>query len=273
MIHHVHSLISSETNTSSTGQNNRAALSQAKLDSFHGALSDAVSNTLEKFGIHPSEVKISIAPAVASSTIAQPTSPATPIPTASAPGSGRSAATSSPAASTTPSATSSSAASSTTTSSDSTSSGAPNNGYDPFLQAAYSNPFPSTSTTTTPAATSSTPAAAPNATQAAADDEEAFDNAYWAAQPTAVQALRNIQDPGERATMATQLASEGYSIDVPIMVWGWDPSITTSMRQADGYTWVPSALQGPVEMAPGLGSMGGIPAYNPNNPPVGSIAV
>ena len=72
---------------------------------------------------------------------------------------------------------------------------------------------------------------------------------------------------------ATQLASEGYSIDVPIMVWGWDPSITMAMRQADGYTWVPSALQNPVEDAPGLPSLGTVAAYNPNNPPAGSISV
>ena len=77
----------------------------------------------------------------------------------------------------------------------------------------------------------------------------------------------------DRATLATQLASEGYSIDVPIMVWGWDPSTTMSMREADGYTWVPSALQTPVQDAPGLPSMGTLAAYDPNSPPAGSIAV
>jgi hypothetical protein len=100
----------------------------------------------------------------------------------------------------------------------------------------------------------------------------AFDNAYWASQPTAVQALRNMPE-GEREGYADQLASEGYTIDVPIMVWGWDPSIVTSMRQADGYTWVPSALQSPVEVAPGLGPLGNLAAYDPNDPPPGSIVV
>ena len=82
-----------------------------------------------------------------------------------------------------------------------------------------------------------------------------------------------MQDQEQREATATQLANEGYSIDVPIMVWGWDPSITMAMRQSDGYTWVPSALQPPVEVSPGLPSVGTLAAYNPNNPPPGSIAV
>lgn len=98
-----------------------------------------------------------------------------------------------------------------------------------------------------------------------------FDDAYWASQPAAVQQLRNIQDPTERSEVATQLAQEGYSIDVPIMVWGWDPAITTEARESMGYTWVPSALQQPVEVAPGLTFAGN--SYNAANPPAGSIAV
>jgi hypothetical protein len=82
-----------------------------------------------------------------------------------------------------------------------------------------------------------------------------------------------MQNQEQRTTLATQLASEGYSIDVPIMVWGWDPSLVTSMREADGYTWVPSALQNPIEAAPGFAGYGTVAAYNPNDPPAGSIAV
>jgi hypothetical protein len=134
--------------------------------------------------------------------------------------------------------------------------------------------FGGSSATSAPAVTSSTTAAATIASTPtdAADERAAFDNNYWASQPTAVQALRTMPEE-ERDGYADQLASEGYSIDVPIMVWGWDPSIVTSMRQADGYTWVPSALQNPVEVAPGLGSLGNLAAYNPNDPPAGSIAV
>lgn len=97
-----------------------------------------------------------------------------------------------------------------------------------------------------------------------------FDEAYWASQPAAVQQLQTV-NPADRTELAAQLANQGYSIDVPIMVWGWDPATTMAARQADGYTWVPSALQQPVEVAPGLTFNG--QSYNPNNPPAGSIAV
>src|SRR5580698_9226379 len=64
----------SETNTSTAGQSGRtpssqASLSQSSLASFHGALSDAVSSTLEKFGIHPRDVEISITRASAASSM------------------------------------------------------------------------------------------------------------------------------------------------------------------------------------------------------------
>ncbi|HEX5227051.1 MAG TPA: hypothetical protein VFW44_05050 [Bryobacteraceae bacterium] len=124
----------------------------------------------------------------------------------------------------------------------------------------------------TPTASASTPSTTPASEAPVLDAQQAFDQSYWATQPAAIIALRNA-DPSERSTMAAQLASEGYKIDVPIMVWGWDPSIVTSMRQAEGYTWVPSALQSPVEMLPGLPSMGGLAAYNPGNPPANSILV
>ncbi|HTW66643.1 MAG TPA: hypothetical protein VME17_18605 [Bryobacteraceae bacterium] len=147
-----------------------------------------------------------------------------------------------------------------------------NSDYDPFAQAATNSwvgvPVPAVNSSTT-AATSEDGMPPPSA---AADPTLAFDNAYWAQQPAAVQALRNMPE-SEREGYAQQLASEGYQIDVPIMVWGWDPSMVTSMRQADGYTWVPSAMQNPVEVAPGLGALGNLAAYNPNNPPPGSIAV
>lgn len=98
-----------------------------------------------------------------------------------------------------------------------------------------------------------------------------FDAAYWASQPPAVQALQNIDDPTQRALAASQLAASGYQIDTPIMVWGWDPSKVTTLRQDMGYTWVPSAFQSPVPAAPGLSN--GTASYDPNNPPSGSITV
>lgn len=127
--------------------------------------------------------------------------------------------------------------------------------------------FPNPATGPAPVTTSVTA----SDTQASPTSTESFDQAYWASQPAPVQQLQNIQDPTQRAEAASQLAQEGYSIDVPIMVWGWDPQITTQARQSMGYTWVPSALQQPVEVAPGLTFNGA--SYNPSNPPAGSIPV
>ncbi len=259
---HMHGMFSSDTNTSAVGQTS-FPLSQSKLDSFHGALSEAVSSTLEKFGIHPNDVKISITRA---SEDSKTTAPANSTVRTAPPTPGTSS-SSSAAAST---AASSSTASDSTASS-SAASGPPNGGYDPFLQAAYDNPSQNASVQSSTKSTAASSTVSP-ATQAA-DAQEAFDNAYWAKQPAAVQPLRTMQNQEQRTTLATQLASEGYSIDVPIMVWGWDPSLVTSMREADGYTWVPSALQNPIEAAPGFSGYGTVAAYNPNDPPPGSIAV
>lgn len=98
------------------------------------------------------------------------------------------------------------------------------------------------------------------------------DDAYWAKQPAPVQQLREIDDPDQRKALATQLAAQGYSIDVPIMVWGFDAGKTMALRQQYGYAWVPSALQQPIELAPGL-SFPNMPSYNPANPPPGSILI
>jgi hypothetical protein len=98
------------------------------------------------------------------------------------------------------------------------------------------------------------------------------DDAYWAKQPAAIQQLREIDDRDQRLALGTQLAHQGYSIDVPIMIWGWDAGKVTAMRQSYGYTWVPSALQQPVTAAPGLTGPGIIP-YDPLHPPGGSILV
>jgi hypothetical protein len=98
------------------------------------------------------------------------------------------------------------------------------------------------------------------------------DDAYWAKQPAAIQQLREIDDRDQRLALGTQLARQGYSIDVPIMIWGWDAGKVTAMRQSNGYTWVPSALQEPVQAAPGLTGPGIIP-YDPLHPPPGSILV
>lgn len=95
-----------------------------------------------------------------------------------------------------------------------------------------------------------------------------FDNAYWAAQPPAVASCQSACTQSQ----AQALVVQGYKVDVPIDVWGWDPYLVMSLRQQYGYTWVPAAGQPPVTIAPGL-TMPGVAPYDPNNPPAGSIKV
>ncbi len=102
--------------------------------------------------------------------------------------------------------------------------------------------------------------------------QQQFDQAYWASQPPEVQALPGIADAVQRATQAATLATDGFTIDVPIMVWGWDAYLVMTMRAQFGYTWVPSALQPPVTIAPGL-AQPGVVAYDPLHAPPGSIKV
>ena len=201
-------------------------------DGFQSALSAALSATLQQFGINPNSVTLSITPAAAAASTA--TAAVTPF---------SAAATTSNAVSATPAA---STASTT-------------------AAAAASETAPATTSGTTSATSA---AAASTSTES----DESYDDAYWAAQPPAVQALRNVDDYSQRTELAAKLSAEGYDIDVPIMVYGWDPAKITAARESYGYTWVPSATQTPVEMAPGVTAPGGT-AYNANNPPAGSIAV
>jgi len=235
---HLHTMILTGPEAPATGKasHNTDPVSRTASHSFRSALSEASSPTVAKFDADPNEGQVK--PATSSTSAA--------------------------VASTTPSAASSTAATSTASTS----------AYDPFLQAASGNTTPTTATTAKTSAPTTTTAASTSkdVSGTAAESTEAFDNSYWASQPAAVQTLRNMPE-SQRTEYAQQLAAEGYSIDVPIMVWGWDPSLVTSMRQADGYTWVPSAMQNPVEDAPGLGAVGNMAAYNPNVAPAGSIIV
>ena len=130
-----------------------------------------------------------------------------------------------------------------------------------------------------PAATASAPAASAHAqdSPSALDANDptiaqmAENNAYWAAQPPAVQQLRNVSDPGQRAAMAQDLADQGYTIDRAVMVWGWDPMKTMAARQMYGYTWVPGYNQ-PSVSSPGMALPNQRP-YDAGNPPPGSVAV
>jgi len=97
-----------------------------------------------------------------------------------------------------------------------------------------------------------------------------FDTAYWAPQPTPVQALHRLPDGvAARGSLAQQLASEGFIIGNAIIVWGWGPYYTMSPRIADKHIWTPAANQPPVLVAPGL-ELSGYPSYEPSIIPAGS---
>jgi len=130
----------------------------------------------------------------------------------------------------------------------------------------------STATTTTPQSTSSSSSSGADWWAIESTPGwQAAEKAYWTDQPKAVQQLENAPQ-SEKGSLAASLEAQGYSIDVPIMVWGWDPLATMMMRQNDGLTWVPSALQSNIPVAPG-DSFPGLASYDPNNPPPGSITV
>jgi hypothetical protein len=136
-------------------------------------------------------------------------------------------------------------------------------------------PVPSTQPSTPQPITPPSPAITPALTAAvipSTTPPATEQDAYWAMQPPAVQALRTIPDETERGVVAKQLADQGYTIDVPIMVWHWDPLITMTIRQNSGYTWVPSGDQAALQTCPNC-DVPGLTHYDPNNPPAGSIMV
>jgi hypothetical protein len=102
--------------------------------------------------------------------------------------------------------------------------------------------------------------------------QTAFDKAYWAAQPPEVVALLKVPDQTQRASQAMTLAIQGFTIDNPIDVWGWDPYQVMQLRQDYGYTWVPSYLQPAIQEVPGK-NLPGLTPYDPAHPPAGSIKV
>jgi hypothetical protein len=98
-------------------------------------------------------------------------------------------------------------------------------------------------------------------------------DAYWAEQPPAVQALRDMPYGEAKDKAALSLANQGYSIDTQIMVWGWDPQMTMTVRANQGYSWVPSYGQANIPIGPGLSMPNEPTTYDPGRPPVGSIQV
>jgi hypothetical protein len=225
----------SGTNGTSATVSPTSQLSSLTAQSFTSLLSEAFSEALSKFGINPNNVKLTIEDQSSQTSVTSQNS-----------------------------AVSQAATSQAATSQTATVSPVPRGSLSAAAAAASMAPA---ATTATAAATSSAANSTTNP-----DSGTSADDAYWAAQPAAVQQLRGIQSMDERQALGEQLANEGYSIDVPIMIWGWDPGKVTAARESYGYTWVPSALQQQVSAAPGI-TGGGITPYDPTNPPSGSIQV
>lgn len=102
---------------------------------------------------------------------------------------------------------------------------------------------------------------------------EQFNAAFWGSYPPEVQALSGMEPfTDERMERAILLASRGYSIDCEIQARGVSAWETMKLREAYGYTWVPSLLQDPIVIAPGL-EIPGVAPYDPKHPPKGSIKV
>jgi hypothetical protein len=96
-------------------------------------------------------------------------------------------------------------------------------------------------------------------------------DAYWAMQPAEVQQLRGM-DEDQRFVKGLELSRKGYAIDTQIMLYGWDPYNTMRGREEEGYTWMPSAHQDPIPVAPGL-TFSGLQSYDAATAPRGSILV
>lgn len=104
-------------------------------------------------------------------------------------------------------------------------------------------------------------------------EREQFNAAYWESFPPEVKALGGLAPfSDERMERAITLSTKGYSIDGEIQARGMSPWETMMLRKNYGYTWIPSLLQDPIVIAPGL-EVPGVAPYNPNKPPAGSIRV
>lgn len=104
-------------------------------------------------------------------------------------------------------------------------------------------------------------------------EREQFNAAYWGSKKPEVQALSGMEPfSPERMDAAIQLAMDGHVIDAEIDARGASPWETMKLREAYGYTWVPSLLQDPVKIAPGL-VVPGQPMYDDKAFPAGSLRV
>lgn len=96
---------------------------------------------------------------------------------------------------------------------------------------------------------------------------------YWRSLDPIIQKLRTMKDAGERWAYAQEIASRGYTVDMAIQVdQEMLPQDVMRVRTNFGFTWVPAANQPNIPTMPG-DDVPGLPAYDPNAPPDGSIKV
>lgn len=69
----------------------------------------------------------------------------------------------------------------------------------------------------------------------------AFVKAYWLAQPPPVRAFQDMPNTlpdgmlsPERGALAQELTRQGFDVDLPIMVWDWNPYYVMEVRQNEG---------------------------------------
>ena len=82
-----------------------------------------------------------------------------------------------------------------------------------------------------------------------------FNALYWASKDPRIKAAQDLEfSPGQglaspRGQTIGQLMASGVEIDVPIMLWGWDPFNIMTLRQSFGYEFVPSASGMPIKVS------------------------
>lgn len=116
--------------------------------------------------------------------------------------------------------------------------------------------------------------------------EQVFNEAYRLWLPDDVRAVYDMPSVdaegnvqvGAILAAAEKLAHQGRLIDNETVCWKWSAWWCMQQRKALGETWVPSALQLPLGSpngiaAPGVSPEPGQTAYDPANPPAGSLKV
>jgi len=99
---------------------------------------------------------------------------------------------------------------------------------------------------------------------------------YWASVPPELRIFSKPDTPASpksaRIAKALDLAIQGFKVDIPIHVDFQDPVCTMLIRRNQGFVWVPSALDPPIFVMPGL-KFPGLPSYDPDRPSLNYIKV